>query len=203
MNTVLKRLADRTPEEWAAHDRELLAERQRDLDAREAKVRAAMVAALEIPPRLLALVTGRLDSTPAMEALADPHLLTCLSGNPGNGKTVAAASWLYGRSVGLFVKAAAMARWERYDQRQMARLLGARALVLDDLGTEYADAKGNFAALFDELLDYRYDHGLPLVVTTNLDAEAFKERYGERIADRIREVGRFVSLGNESLRSRK
>ena len=73
-------------------------------------------------------------------------------------------------------------------------------LVIDDLGAEFNDSKGFFASLLDELIDARYSHKLATIVTSNLDLEAFKTRYGVRIVDRIREAGRFVGCGAESLR---
>jgi hypothetical protein len=197
---VLERLAAMTPEQWAEHDAKIRAERERS-EAEAAKAaRAASVMKLGLPPRVLEIVAGATWPTDATKALEGDALITCLSGNPGNGKTVAAASWLFKREVGLFVKAAQLARWERYSDEKMRLLLGSAALVVDDLGTEYQDVKGNLMALIDELLDHRYDYRLPTVLTTNLDAEAFKARYGERIADRIREVGAFVSIDAPSFR---
>lgn len=194
-------MPQRSTEEWEANDAFVREERaKRELDQRE-KAREAQIAALKIPPRLLAIILGGpIAKTEATEALVVAPLIVCLSGNPGNGKTVAAASWLFQRQTGLFVTAAQLARWERYDSTQMAKLLGAPSLVVDDLGTEYQDAKGNFMAIFDELLSHRYDHNLPLVLTTNLDAEAFSVRYGARVVDRLREVGDFKSIAAPSMR---
>lgn len=157
----------------------------------------------EIPPNFMKLCRdGSLEVTEATSELRDDDRMVCLSGNPGCGKTVAAADWLWRRLPGLFVKSARLARWERYDNEAMNRLLRCPRLVIDDLGTEFQDAKGNFMAILDELIDVRHDHSRPTVMTTNLDAAAFKLRYGERIADRIREDGRFVSLSGGSMRKR-
>ena len=41
-------------------------------------------------------------------------------------------------------------------------------------------------ARFDSLVDARYAGQRRTIVTTNLDSESFKGRYGERVADRIR-----------------
>lgn len=157
----------------------------------------------EIPPNFLQLCkSGSLEPTQATSELHDADKMVCLSGNPGCGKTVAAADWLWRNLPGLFIKSARLARWDRYDNESMNRLLRARRLVIDDLGTEYQDAKGNFMAILDEIIDVRHDHSRPTVITTNLDAPAFKLRYGERIADRIREDGRFVSLSGGSMRKK-
>lgn len=156
-----------------------------------------------IPPKDLVLFrSGAVTRTKAIEELESTDPLICLSGNPGSGKTTAAGYSLFAVKRGLFVKAARLSRWDRYNNEEMQKLLSPAPLVIDDLGTEFQDAKGNFMALLDEVIDVRYDHSRRTVLTTNLDAASFKERYGERIADRIRESGRFVSLAGSSMRGR-
>jgi len=173
---------------------------ERDRERARHAAEETTLAAMEIPSRLVDLFrSGPLRETEAMRAIEKPRILV-LSGNPGCGKTVAAANWLFLGRSGLFVKSSRLARWDRYDDEAMNKLLRAPRLVVDDLGTEFQDAKGNFDAILDEIIDVRYDNKRPTVITTNLAAEAFKARYGERIADRIREAGRFVSLAEKSMR---
>lgn len=135
-----------------------------------------------------------------------------LSGPRGIGKTTAAAWWLvqerepveYVRTTfPLFVEAGLLARYDRYNKPEMRTLTRARALVIDDLGTEYLDGKGAFVSLFGEVMNARYAAELPTLITTNMLAAEFKERYKERIADRIREVGRYIELEGESLRGKR
>jgi DNA replication protein DnaC len=179
-----------------AHEEEEIRDRQRELDR--------AINAIGIPPKDLVLFrSGLLSRTKAIEDLETPGVLICLSGNPGSGKTTAAGYRLFLAACGMFIKAAKLARWPRYDDAEMERLFTRNPIAIDDLGTEYQDAKGNFMAILDEVIDVRYDHSRPTYITTNLDASAFKERYGERIADRIRESGRFVSLSDASMRGRK
>jgi DNA replication protein DnaC len=176
----------------------------RYLTGSDADRRAAAIREIGIPPKDLALFqAGTITRTRAVEELEAPGVLICLSGNPGSGKTTAAGYRLYLAGCGMFVKAARLSRWPRYDEAEMERLFTRNPIVIDDLGTEYQDAKGNFMAILDEVIDVRYDHSAPTIITTNLDATAFKERYGERIADRIRESGRFVSLSAASMRGKK
>ena len=141
----------------------------------------------------------------------DGDTLLVLSGSRGCGKTTAAAWWLLQRRAPAryvstrppqFVDAAALTRWPRYDDGRMRELELAAALVVDDLGMEYDDKHGAFRSFVDGLVNARYAKELPTVITTNLPAADFKARYGERIADRIREAGRFVELAGESLRRR-
>jgi DNA replication protein DnaC len=102
----------------------------------------------------------------------------------------------------VWVTAAKLARWERYDQEEMAKLLKVGKLVIDDLGGEYLDKGGFYASLLDELINERQAGSRATILTTNLDAAGFSSRYGERIVDRIREGGRFFACGNASLRRR-
>lgn len=103
----------------------------------------------------------------------------------------------------MFLDVSALVRMSRYSDDEMRPLEDALLLVLDDLGMEFADEKGSFLATLDALLNARYAARLYTVITTNLPAKAFKARYGERIADRIREAGRFVELDAASLRGRR
>lgn len=148
----------------------------------------------------------------ARGAIMNREGIVVLSGLPGCGKTTAAAWWLLqprervpyvGTSSARFIDATGLARWPKYDNAEMLKLTRSRALVIDDLGVEYADKKGAYSSLLDEVINSRYSAELPTVITTNLPGAEFKARYGERIADRIREAGRFVELGGESLRGKR
>lgn len=187
---------------------------------RLAEEKRLQIRRLGLPAHVLAQLDGQRE-TIAMAAMeAEPLGITVLSGDPGTGKTFAAVRWivdfvnadehwtepgsalmLKGRAP-LFVTAAALARWDRYEQEPMQKLLRAPRLVIDDLGAEYLDKNGFYAALLDEVLNERYSARLPTVLTTNLTKEDFKARYGERIAGRIRETGTFVGCGNLDLRRR-
>jgi len=126
-----------------------------------------------------------------------------ISGPKGVGKTVAAAWWAMRRAIPpAFVRAALFAASSRYDREDRQRWLSADALVLDDLGAEYADGKGSFLVDLDELVDMYYGDRRPLLVTTNCNVVKFVERYGERIADRVRESGAFFEWSGPSLRGR-
>lgn len=67
-----------------------------------------------------------------------------------------------------------------YDQ-MFERIRGSQLLILDDLGAEnpspWAQEK-----LF-QLLDHRYTHKLPTVITTNIDMDAFDARIRSRLLD--------------------
>ena len=55
-------------------------------------------------------------------------------------------------------------------------------------------------SMLDELIDTFHGDRRPLLITTNCDVAGFKVRYGERIADRLRESGRWISVDGGSMR---
>ena len=77
-----------------------------------------------------------------------------------------------------------------------------RSIMIDDLGTESPDSVhfGSRRDAVSELLYSRYDKKLVTHFTTNLTALALKDRYGERITDRLREMVHQVYLEGESKR---
>ncbi|HYF08108.1 MAG TPA: ATP-binding protein [Acetobacteraceae bacterium] len=212
----LERLQERVEAQEA--DPEWQAKRAEELAHLEARRKARVLRELEaidVPVKDVALIkAGNLLETEAFAAvsLTDWKLLA-LSGGAGTGKTTAASCWLWsavdaairddftgGRPPMLFLTAARLSRWPKYDDEQMRRVLKAHRLVIDDLGAEYVDKNGSYLSLLDEVVNERYANRRATLLTTNLEVGPFKERYGERIADRIREIGRFVSVGNKSMR---
>lgn len=77
-------------------------------------------------------------------------------------------------------------------------------LAIDDLGTEPSIVKvfGTERLPLVELMAARYDLQLPTILTTNLGPEGIAERYGERIADRLREIADAIGFEGESFRGR-
>ena len=176
-----------------------------------------------------------LDALRACDGGADGRIVI-LAGQPGSGKTSACARWAATRSSpaanGRFATPRFLAasdffrasRYQRGEDRAGAltrdQILGFETLVLDDLGTEYADASGSYRVDIDELANRYYEDDRTLIVTTNLlyaspkardamkargvavdeAAQTFAERYGERIIDRVRECGRWVDSGAASMR---
>ncbi len=139
-----------------------------------------------------------------------------LLGGVGCGKTLAAAyvvdkaggevtdesvfaicsKMRYGR----FMKARELQQLNRFDAAEMKVVEEAYALVLDDLGSEYADGKGEFASRLENMIDSRYDKQLRTVITSNATPETFRKRVGARGIDRINECGLIYTLGGKSLR---
>lgn len=71
-------------------------------------------------------------------------------------------------------------------------------LILDDLGAEKSNEFLQ-AKLF-EIIDYRYNEYLPIIITTNCVPEELKEHVGHRTYDRIRSMCSLVSVTAKSQR---
>jgi len=134
-----------------------------------------------------------------------------LSGGKGTGKSTAAAAWLYEEAVRVptheerfWWNGTRIARTNGYN-KEYEKMMKSHLMVIDDLGVEYLDKNGNFLQRLDELIDERYSNFKRTIITTNLNARAFKERYGERVADRMREGfswgGGYMELSDNSMRS--
>lgn len=75
-------------------------------------------------------------------------------------------------------------------------------LGIDDLGTEPLAVLdyGNEKTPIVDLLSARYENRLFTIATTNLTPRQISERYGERIADRFKEMMEIVAFKNPSYR---
>jgi len=173
-------------------------DRARAADARDHAARC-------IPARLDAALKSPLKDTQPLTAVRQwledgASAMLVMSGTKGCGKSVAAA-WAIanGRSGARFVRVSELARVSVYREDEIGPFERAPLLAIDDLGTEYADKNGMFLTLLDGLLDARYAEMRPTIITTNLAMPAFCSRYGERVADRIRD-GKFVQCTAASLR---
>lgn len=84
-----------------------------------------------------------------------------------------------------------------YD-KMIQHLKTVQLLVLDDLGAEKS-SEWTKSVLF-EIIDYRYNELLPILVTTNCPPKELKEKIGDRNFDRLREICTLVSVTAESQR---
>jgi len=132
--------------------------------------------------------------------------LTVMGGEPGVGKSVAACLWLWSRCNGKpecmkWIQSGDLARGYAYDRDAFEGLVGAYALVIDDLGLEHLDDKGRFLELFEEVVSKRFAKMRKTLITTNItDPVLFASRYGARISSRIHEDGAFVVCGGRDMR---
>lgn len=126
-----------------------------------------------------------------------------LGGEVGCGKSAAAASAILYREDALFATAPELCTVNDDAKLLRAQAGEARLLLLDDLGMEQAGAAKWEIGMLAELLARRHGERRPTIVTTNLDRAALGERYGARIADRLREGARLVGFPGPSLRGRR
>lgn len=139
-------------------------------------------------------------------------------GNVGNGKTTllnAIANLVNAYGLGRdaqgntawvkFIGAEALARLAKDDGERMWSYIRTPMLALDDLGAEQDTIKtfGNIVNPAVDLLSYRYQYRLFTVVTTNLRAGDIRQRYGDRVADRMNEMFSRITIKNETYRKRK
>ena len=84
-------------------------------------------------------------------------------------------------------------------------------LFIDDLGVEprsvrhygrnaYGDYCNEEIMPLAELIVYRYEHKLPVIITTNFATDVIAKLYGVRVVDRLREMCEFGNFAGESYR---
>jgi DNA replication protein DnaC len=141
-----------------------------------------------IPRRFWELVKEPKDTlaTQYVKALLDGKgILLLLAGNAGCGKSTAAA-WALSQRPGIWVSAPDLARPARGEDDATDRdLATALFLVIDDLGIEYSTDKKYAESRINLVLSKREADLLPTLLTTNLSAEEFKTRYGDRTVSRL------------------
>jgi DNA replication protein DnaC len=87
-------------------------------------------------------------------------------------------------------------------QQNIDEILRRKFIALDDIGTE-VDRK-DFGTLRNVVVEAinkaQDDTGTMLIISSNLSAEAIRDRYGDRILDRIKYLCRRVAFNGKSLR---
>ena len=75
-------------------------------------------------------------------------------------------------------------------------------LGLDDIGEEATEIQvyGNIINPIVDLIEYRYNKMLPTFMTSNLTAPEISNKYGVRVADRLKECMDIVYFKNDSFR---
>lgn len=80
-------------------------------------------------------------------------------------------------------------------------VLSKHIISLDDIGTEEISIKyGERRMAFAEIMDTAEKHGKLVIVSTNLSVDDLRERYGDRVLDRIKATTTRVLFKGESLR---
>ena len=92
-----------------------------------------------------------------------------------------------------------------YDMQELNRdidgALRKHIISLDDVGTEELSVKfGEKRQAFAEVMDAAEKYGKLVIISTNLSFEDLRQRYGDRVIDRIRRTTRRVAFNGKSLR---
>lgn len=69
---------------------------------------------------------------------------------------------------------------------------------IQDMGKEPGESMqwGRITTPVQDLIEYRYDVGLPVFITTNLTAEQIREKYQERTASRLNDMVKVIIFGD-------
>lgn len=96
-----------------------------------------------------------------------------------------------------------IAQFRKTDYNRFLYLTQTDLLGIDDLGTEPAEVQdyGNIMYPIKELLTIRYDAQLFTVFTTNLEPKDIRQRYDNRIADRLNEMMVKIVYNNKTYRT--
>ena len=172
-----------------------------------------------MPQRIIDTLQSKPKDTSALLAVKKfmeaPKEAWCLvlAGPKGCGKSTAGAYYLWNKTKSMASAPPKDMRW--WTASRVARVSGFNdhlekmmsvpLMVIDDLGVEYLDKNGYFNHRLDELIDDRYSNYRKTIITTNLNSQDFQARYGDRVADRIREGfkhgGGYVEFNEISLRA--
>ena len=203
LQRMLERENNPTPEMLARRAENEREAREREIEKARHRLEAAMRDS-QAPARSARIVmSGEAKETRAMAAvrafMASGGSSLVLAGGKGCGKSTAAVWAIAHRLDGYFRYAGELAGLSR-DDDERRKITRSRLLVIDDLGVEYLDDKGWFAAFFDEVIVRRHDNELKTIITTNLPKAKFSARYrSERVLDRL-STGMFVEIPEGSMR---
>ena len=158
------------------------------------------VAAMDVVPPDTTIETPALGH--AREFVAGKMTGLLLAGGVGSGKTHAAtwATYVIGERYPGFIRATELERRGRYDHDLTKWIAKRGTLVIDDVGVEPMDGKGYFLSLLDEIIDQFWGSCRRLILTTNLTAKQFADRYSARTWSRLCEMATIAECGKEDLR---
>jgi DNA replication protein len=100
------------------------------------------------------------------------------------------------------VSALELANIAKEENGRFNSLKNAELLAIDDVGIEPSTIKvwGNELSPLVDMIYYRYDRQLFTLMTSNLNMDVLEEKYGERIADRFKEMFDRLAFTNRSYR---
>jgi hypothetical protein len=128
--------------------------------------------------------------------LADGLQETML-GDPRTGKSL--AGWFLacmaeelGPGFEISIRVSELVQLAVPKPEQFNRIMQSRGLVqLDDLGAQARKVSGWDQEKLEDVIDWRYQHMLPTLITSNLNEAELRAEYGERIYTRLQQWGYF------------
>lgn len=166
--------------------------------------RAIIAGTLAETPALLVTkrwVHASLEEKPHVDPDKRPPRFLMLIGQRGLGKTVAAA-WAIAEAGGFYLSGPSLAElaessfWRDADMRD--NILGARLVVLDDLGTE--DPSTKVQQYVGRLINERQGRRMMTMLTGNISEADMEARYGDRAAERIWHQGAVFDVAGQTMR---
>jgi DNA replication protein DnaC len=145
-----------------------------------------------------------------------PKFGILLCGGCGNGKTTLVKAFQqllcclnlrdeYNRTTyGMQIKdARQIVRMMKFDYPAWEKLSQVEMLAIEDLGIEAVEIVefGNVICPIVDILTKRYDMQLFTIITTNLTPAEIREKYGDRIADRMNEMMVKIIFNNPTYRT--
>lgn len=104
--------------------------------------------------------------------------------------------------VPVFISSAEIVSLASSNKEEYGRIKSCQFLIIDDMGVEPSVVK-NFGTEITPVTDIiycRYDRMAMTIITSNLDDQSIKERYGERVWDRLTEIFERLKYDNKSYR---
>ena len=94
--------------------------------------------------------------------------------------------------------------WHERDEEVYRELKSRQLLILDDVGKEQPVDPRFVQRVYFQVINGRYERGLPLVITSNIGPRQLHEHIGRYPADRVVEMtqGKVVELKGVSYRRR-
>ncbi len=142
--------------------------------------------------RVNAQAQYQLDRTPAS------CCILILSGDTGNGKSVAAGGWAW-RKRGHWWPAM-RSYWYQPWAQETAWLLTCDRLVVDGIQREWSSKDGVHVRNLRYIITERYDNRRKTLITTDCTSSEFEDLLGRRYSDAANDDVRFVRLTEASLR---